>query len=154
MDTATARKRLDEIRAELERSIRVLRGEQDQDEWASDYPQDPADAGANLSESERTEAVLALANLQRTEVLDALRRIELGTYGTCVDCGAGVPEGRLRPSRPRPAACRARPSGTACGADHRSGSGVTRRIRRNRGPESGAAGIRARRSVLQRLCPQ
>src|SRR5258708_13180955 len=102
MDTAAARKRLDEIRAELERSIKVLRGEHEQDEWASDYPQDPADAGANLSESERTEAVLALAKLQRSEVLDALRRIELGTYGTCVDCGAGVPEGRLEANPPAP----------------------------------------------------
>jgi DnaK suppressor protein len=110
MDTAAARKRLDEIRAELERSIKVLRGEHEQDEWASDYPQDPADAGANLSESERTEAVLALAKLQRSEVLDALRRIELGTYGTCVDCGAGVPEGRLeaKPAAARCVSCQAK----------------------------------------------
>jgi len=107
MDTAAARKRLDEIRAELERSIKVLRGEHEQDEWALDYPQDPADAGANLSESERTEAVLALAKLQRSEVLDALRRIELGTYGTCVDCGGGVPEGRLeaKPAASRCVSC-------------------------------------------------
>jgi DnaK suppressor protein len=107
MDTAAARKRLDEIRAELERSIKVLRGEQEQDERAADYPQDPADAGANLSESERIEAVLALAKLQRNEVLDALRRIELGTYGTCVDCGCVVPEGRLeaKPAASRCVSC-------------------------------------------------
>lgn len=104
MDTATAHKRLEEIREELDRSIRVLRGEQAPEEWASDYPQDPADAGANLSESERTEAVLAVAKLQRTQVLDALNRIELGTYGTCVDCGGGVPEGRLE-ARPEAARC-------------------------------------------------
>ena len=110
MDTAAARKRLDEIRAELERSIKVLRGEQQQDERVLDYPVDPADAGANLSEAERTEAVLALAKLQRSEVLDALRRIELGTYGTCVDCGAGVPEGRLeaKPAASRCVACQAK----------------------------------------------
>jgi RNA polymerase-binding transcription factor DksA len=110
MDTAAARKRLDEIRAELERSIKVLRGEHEQDEWVLDYPQDPADAGANLSESERTEAVLALAKLQRAEVLDALRRIELGTYGTCVDCGDGVPEGRLeaKPAAARCVSCQAK----------------------------------------------
>jgi RNA polymerase-binding transcription factor len=110
MDTAAARKRLDEIRAELERSIKVLRGEHDHDEWVLDYPQDPADAGANLSESERTEAVLAFAKLQRAEVLDALRRIELGTYGTCVDCGGGVPEGRLeaKPAAARCVSCQAK----------------------------------------------
>jgi RNA polymerase-binding transcription factor DksA len=110
MDNAAARERLDEIRAELERSIKVLSGEQEQDEWASDYPQDPADAGANLSESERTEAVLALVRLQRSEVLNALRRIELGTYGTCADCGARVPEGRLeaKPAAARCVSCQAK----------------------------------------------
>lgn len=104
MDTAIARKRLEEIRSEIERSISVLTGEQQQDERVLEYPRDPADAGANLSESERSEAILALARMQRTQVLDALRRIELGTYGTCVDCGAPVPEGRLE-ARPEAARC-------------------------------------------------
>ena len=104
MDTIIARKRLEEIRSEIERSISVLKGEQEEDERVLDYPQDPADAGANLSESERSEAILALARMQRTEVLDALRRIEGGTYGTCVDCGAPVPEGRLE-ARPEAARC-------------------------------------------------
>jgi DnaK suppressor protein len=104
MDTATARKRLEEIRSELDRSISVLKGEQPQDERILDYPQDPADAGANLSESERTEAILAVAKMQRSEVLNALHRIELGTYGTCVDCGALVPEGRLE-AKPEAARC-------------------------------------------------
>jgi DnaK suppressor protein len=104
MDTATARKRLEEIQAELERSIRVLKGEAEQDERVSDYPQDPADAGANLSESERTQAVLFVARTQHAQVIDALRRIEIGTYGTCVDCGSGVPEGRLE-AKPEAARC-------------------------------------------------
>ena len=104
MDTAIARKRLEEIRSEIERSISVLTGEQQEDERVLEYPRDPADAGANLSESERSEAILALARMQRTQVLDALRRIELGTYGTCVDCGAPVPEGRLE-ARPEAARC-------------------------------------------------
>jgi DnaK suppressor protein len=104
MDTATARKRLEEIRSELDRSISVLKGEQPQDERILDYPQDPADAGANLSESERTEAILAVAKMQRSAVLNALHRIELGTYGTCVDCAAPVPEGRLE-AKPEAARC-------------------------------------------------
>jgi RNA polymerase-binding transcription factor len=104
MDTTTARKRLEEIRAELERSIAVLKGEQEQDPQVLDYPQDPADAGANLSESERTQAVLHVAKTQHTAVLGALRRIEVGTYGTCVDCGAGVPEGRLE-AKPEASRC-------------------------------------------------
>lgn len=110
MDTATARKRLDDIRTELDRSIAVLTGEQEQDERVLSYPRDPADAGANLSESDRSEAILAVAKMQRSEVLDALRRIEAGTYGTCVSCGAAVPEGRLeaKPEAARCVACQAK----------------------------------------------
>jgi DnaK suppressor protein len=110
METATARKRLEQMRDELERSIAVLRGEQERDERTVDYPQDPADAGANLSESERTEAVLHVAKVQHAEVLDALRRIEAGSYGICVDCRGEVPEGRLeaRPEAARCVSCQAR----------------------------------------------
>lgn len=104
MDTITARKRLEEICAELDRSITVLNGAQQHDERSAEYPQDPADAGANLSETERTEAVLAVARVQRGAVLEALHRIELGTYGTCADCGKGVPEGRLE-AKPEAARC-------------------------------------------------
>jgi len=104
MDTAAARERLEHTRDEIERSIAVLKGEHEPDQPAADYPQDPADAGANLSESDRSEAMLAFAKQQRSQVLDALRRIDSGTYGTCVDCGAKVPEGRLE-AKPEAARC-------------------------------------------------
>jgi RNA polymerase-binding transcription factor DksA len=104
MDTATARQRLEDTRDEIERSIAVLTGEHQPDQPAADYPQDPADAGANLSESDRSEAMLAFAKMQRSQVLDALHRIDVGTYGTCVDCGARVPEGRLE-AKPEAARC-------------------------------------------------
>jgi DnaK suppressor protein len=104
MDAMAARRRLEEIRGELERSITVLDGANDQNGWSGDYPQDPADAGANLSESDRSQAVLAVARRQRTDVLAALHRIDLGTYGTCVDCGGMVPEGRLE-AKPEAARC-------------------------------------------------
>jgi DnaK suppressor protein len=108
MDVMAARQRLEEICGELDRSITVLNGPDEQD--PGDYPQDPADAGANLSESERSRAVLAVARRQRSDVLAALHRIDLGTYGTCVDCGTIVPEGRLeaKPDAARCVACQAR----------------------------------------------
>jgi DnaK suppressor protein len=108
MDVMAARQRLEEICGELDRSITVLNGPDEQD--SGDYPQDPADAGANLSESERSRAVLAVARRQRSDVLAALHRIDLGTYGTCVDCGTIVPEGRLeaKPDAARCVACQAR----------------------------------------------
>src|SRR5271165_197000 len=104
MDANTARERLEEIRTELDRSIMVLNSSGDQQQRSGDYPQDPADAGANLSETERSEAVLAVARRQRSDVLAALHRIDLGTYGTCVDCGSMVPEGRLE-AKPEAARC-------------------------------------------------
>jgi DnaK suppressor protein len=104
MDVMAARQRLEEICHELDRSIRVLNGTGEHSRWPGDYPRDPADAGANLSESERSEAVLAAARRQRSDVLAALQRIDLGIYGTCVDCGRLVPEGRLE-AKPEAARC-------------------------------------------------
>jgi DnaK suppressor protein len=104
MDVMTARERLERICTELDRSITVLNPASGQQQFAREYPQDPADAGANLSESERSEAVLAVARRQRSDVLAALHRIDLGTYGTCVDCGSMVPEGRLE-AKPEAARC-------------------------------------------------
>ena len=104
MDTATARKRLEEICHDLDRSITVLQGENHREDASAAYPQDPADAGANLSEADRSQAVLEAAQRQRTEVQNALTRIESGVYGTCVDCGDSVPEGRLE-AKPEAARC-------------------------------------------------
>ena len=110
MDTATARKRLEEIRGELDKSITVLQGEQPTERAGSDSPQDPADAGSNLSETDRTQAVLEAAKVQLLAVLEALQRIEHGTYGTCADCGSPIPDGRLdaRPEAARCVNCQAR----------------------------------------------
>src|ERR1700678_182230 len=92
LNTMTARKLLDDVRDELDRSISVLNGAHSQHPLVTDYPQDPADAGTNLAESDRAQAILAAAKARRMLVLDALRRLEDGSYGLCVDCGSGVPE--------------------------------------------------------------
>jgi DnaK suppressor protein len=106
MDTTTARKRLEETREELDRSIMVLQGDRPGEQLA-DFMPDPADAGSNLSETERVEAVISVAKQQLAEVLDALHRIDDGSYGTCADCGKPVPEGRLdaKPEAARCVAC-------------------------------------------------
>ena len=104
MDTDTARKRLEEMRGELDKSIAVLEGEQPAERIGSESTQDPADAGTTLSENDRTQAVLTAAKSQLRAVSDALDRIEHGSYGTCADCGAPIPEGRLD-ARPEAARC-------------------------------------------------
>ena len=53
METSTVRKRLEEACHELDKSIEVLRGEKPAVS-GRDFPQDPADAGTNLSEDDRT----------------------------------------------------------------------------------------------------
>lgn len=110
MDTATARQRLEEMRGQIDRSILVLQGEHPAARADVDSPQDPADAGTTLSETDRTEAVLAAVQSQRRLVMDALVRIEHGDYGMCADCGKPIPEGRLdaRPEAARCVACQSK----------------------------------------------
>jgi DnaK suppressor protein len=110
VEISVARKRLEEMRNELDRSIAVLQGERPAPSAGESYPHDPADAGSTLSETDRTEAVLDSARGQRAEVLAALGRIDGSSYGRCVDCGQEIPEGRLeaRPEAVRCVACQAK----------------------------------------------
>ena len=104
METTVARKRLEEMRDDLDRTIAVLQGEGPGPAAGAGYPQDSADAGSSLSEADRTEAVLLSARNQRDEVVAALSRIDENSYGKCVDCGHEIPEGRLD-ARPDAARC-------------------------------------------------
>jgi RNA polymerase-binding transcription factor DksA len=102
VDLSVARKRLEEIRDDLDRSIMVLRGEHPADRGGS--TSDASDAGLSLSEGARNQAMLHSSQGQRTEVIAALVRIEDGSYGLCLDCRHTVPEGRLE----------AKPEATRC----------------------------------------
>jgi RNA polymerase-binding transcription factor len=104
VDTATVRERLEEMRGQIDRSILVLQGEHPSGRAVADSPQDPADAGTTLSETDRTEAALAAVQTQRRLVMDALVRLDRGLYGVCADCGKPIPEGRLD-ARPEAARC-------------------------------------------------
>ena len=110
METTVARKRLEEMRDDLDRTIAVLQGERPAPMAGEGYPQDSADAGSILSEADRTEAILHSARGQRDEVLAAMSRIDENSYGQCVDCGQEIPEGRLdaRPDAARCVGCQAK----------------------------------------------
>jgi DnaK suppressor protein len=108
VDTQEARGRLETSLADLDRSIATLTprvGDTDQHGTPGD-----ADAGLDLADNARAAALLEVATEQRHHVMEALRRIEDGTYGLCVICGAPLPEGRLeaRPEAARCIACQAR----------------------------------------------
>jgi DnaK suppressor protein len=110
VEITVARKRLEEMRDDLDRTISVLQGERPAPLDSAGYPQDSADAGSTLSEADRTEAILHSARDQRDGVVAALTRIEENTYGRCVDCGGEIPEGRLdaRPDAARCVNCQAK----------------------------------------------
>ena len=110
METTVARKRLEEMRDDLDRTIATLQGERSGPVAGPGYPQDSADAGSTLSEADRTDALLHSAREQRDEVLAALARIDDGSYGHCVDCGNQIPEERLdaRPDAARCVSCQAK----------------------------------------------
>lgn len=99
MDDATVRMRLEGMLEELDRSIRVLTRDGTDLRNSS-----AADGGTHLSDSDRTRAMLDVASRQRAAVLAALKRLEEGRYGRCVDCGGTLPEGRLE-ARPEAARC-------------------------------------------------
>jgi DnaK suppressor protein len=99
VDDATARAQLESMLAELDRSIMVLRGDP-----VPVGDRSLADAGIDLTDADRAQAMIDVATRQRTAVLAALKRIDAGVYGRCVDCGDAVPEGRLA-ARPEAARC-------------------------------------------------
>ncbi|MQY03415.1 TraR/DksA family transcriptional regulator [Actinomadura macrotermitis] len=104
MDDATPRSRLETMLAELDRSIAILKGEHPGREASA------ADAGTNLTDSDRVEAALTSMERHRAAVLAALARLDEGSYGRCAGCGKPVPEGRLeaRPDAARCVPCQAR----------------------------------------------
>jgi DnaK suppressor protein len=101
MEISVARKRLEEMRADLDRTLTVLMGEH---HLVRGGGAEPGDAGANLTEADRNAAAVHTAVAQRAEVIAALARIDDGSFGRCVDCGSPVPEPRIE-ARPATARC-------------------------------------------------
>jgi RNA polymerase-binding transcription factor len=101
MEISVARKRLEEMLADLDKTVAILMGEH---HLVRGGDAEPGDAGANLTEADRNEASVQAAKAHRAEVLAALARIDDGSYGKCVDCMGPVPEPRLE-ARPATARC-------------------------------------------------
>lgn len=57
---------------------------------------DQADAGASVMEREQELAIVNNTKAMLEESIDALRRIEAGTYGTCLVCGNAIGKARLQ----------------------------------------------------------
>ena len=102
MDLDALRADLEQVVRESEATIASLTAEEgDEDD---DIVEDDAGEAADFSETDREEALIDAAQLRRTEALEALARMDQGTYGRCVDCGEQIPEVRLQ-FRPEAARC-------------------------------------------------
>lgn len=104
MDQAVARQRLQQLLDDLDASVRTLAGEQGDTAELSHLDQHPAEAASEITELERDDAMRAVMDSQREQVVEALGRLDAGTYGTCVECGATLPDERLD-ARPEAARC-------------------------------------------------
>lgn len=105
MDTQTARTRLEQSLADLDRTAAALQDEEaGRSSELSTVTQHPGDVGTQVSDSDRETALLEAGAAQRAEVVAALQRLDEGTYGRCVDCGEQIADERLE-ARPEVARC-------------------------------------------------
>lgn len=98
VDQENMKRRLEEKRQELQQSIeglteatpRVVNSDE-----ASEGPQDFEDAAVDFLETQQEQSIKANQQALLSEVEDALKRIEDGSYGNCVVCGKPISERRL-----------------------------------------------------------
>ena len=76
-------------RAQLARSASEL------DTELADYDQHPADEGTETHDQELDETTEMILAAEAENVELALRRLEEGEYGRCIDCGKEIPPERL-----------------------------------------------------------
>jgi DnaK suppressor protein len=62
---------------------------------ANEGPNDFEDVAVDFLELQQEQSIRVNEQALLTEVLQALKRIDDGTYGTCVTCGNPIPEKRL-----------------------------------------------------------
>ena len=109
----TMKKRLEEKQAELQESLAGLTEAHPQPVdpiEANDGLNDFEDAAVDFLEMQQEQSIEVNEQALLTEVQQALKRIEQGAYGTCVDCGRPIPEKRLEaiPWAARDVECEAR----------------------------------------------
>lgn len=110
MDTDAARQRIEQLIADVDRSVATLEAESGRPSSSLRPDVDTADPGTALSDADREAAAIDALAKQRSQLNEALARIDAGSYGKCVDCGAALPEERLeaRPEAARCVTCQAR----------------------------------------------
>ena len=101
--TRLSKTKLNAIREELERERAqlVIQGaeldaEADVNNWREGgFDDDPADAGSASFERETAQSLSNHTRAMLTQIDDALRRLDAGTYGLCERCGEPIDAARL-----------------------------------------------------------
>ncbi len=90
------REELEAERAELLDQVEDLDAEADVNNWREGgFDDDPADAGSASFERETAQSLSNHARGLLTQIDDALRRMDAGTYGLCERCGEPIEAERL-----------------------------------------------------------
>lgn len=84
-------RRAAELRAQLQSAARAATHSTDDGAEVIDFK----DVAAEEARTVVDDAALAQAEKQLDEVLAALHRLDDGSYGLCIDCGAAIDERRL-----------------------------------------------------------
>jgi DnaK suppressor protein len=92
MDPHRARELLSERRVQVERQLADVQ-RRDHDEDSDGFEQ--SDAAADLLDAELSEGLLERLRDELGAIERAERRLEDGTYGTSIESGAAIPDGRL-----------------------------------------------------------
>jgi DnaK suppressor protein len=99
MDQTMARERLQKEKDRLAALIGNMAEDSDgngaQGDELAHVDQHPADAGSETFEREKDMAILSNLEEQISEVDEALKRVEDGSYGTCEACGKPIGDERL-----------------------------------------------------------
>ncbi len=90
------REELEAERAQLVAQVAELDAEADVNNWREGgFDDDPADAGSASFERETAQSLSNHARGLLTQIDDALRRMDAGTYGLCERCGEAIEPERL-----------------------------------------------------------
>jgi DnaK suppressor protein len=98
IDIQKMKERLEAKRAELRQQVKDLteaHPEPVDPIEASEGPQDFEETAVDFLETQQEQSIDVNERALLTEVEDALKRIEDGTYGKCIVCGDAIPEKRL-----------------------------------------------------------
>jgi YteA family regulatory protein len=84
-----------ELEQQAENNFRFGLNNPQQDNELSSYDNHPADAGTEVFERSKDLALIDNAVTYLSEIEQAMKRIDDGTYGICLQCGKPIPEERL-----------------------------------------------------------